>query len=184
MQRTAIQGHPSVITDITHVYQPGAKKTESEHHPFRYHFEDLFIGQTLTTHRRTITEADVVNFANVSWDHFYAHTDDTSFENTLFEKRVAHGYFIISAAAGLFVHPAKGPVLANYGLDELRFTKPMYVGATIYVKLTCKEKIIQEDREDEVPRGIVKWNVEVYDETHELSALATILTMVAKKPTN
>ena len=181
MQRTAVQGHPSVITDITHIYQPGAKKVESEHHPFRYHFEDLFIGQTLTTHRRTITEADVVNFANVSWDHFYAHTDDTSFENTLFEKRVAHGYFIISAAAGLFVHPAKGPVLANYGLDELRFTKPMYVGSTIYVKLTCKEKIVQEDREDEVPRGIVKWNVEVYDETHELSALATILTMVAKK---
>ncbi len=181
MQRTAIQGHPSVITDVTHVYQPGAKKTESEHHPFKYHFEDLFVGQTLTTHKRTITEADVVNFANVSWDHFYAHTDDTSFENTLFEKRVAHGYFIISAAAGLFVHPAKGPVLANYGLDELRFTKPMYVGATMYVKLTCKEKIIQEDREDEVPRGIVKWNVEVYDEENELSALATILTMVAKK---
>ncbi len=181
MQRTAVQGHPSVITDITHIYQPGAKKTESEHHPFKYHFEDLFVGQTLTTHKRTITEADVVNFANVSWDHFYAHTDDTSFENTLFEKRVAHGYFIISAAAGLFVHPAKGPVLANYGLDELRFTKPMYVGATMYVKLTCKEKIIQEDREGEVPRGIVKWNVEVYDETNELSALATILTMVAKK---
>jgi len=181
MQRTAVQGHPSVITDITHIYQPGSKKIESEHHPFRYYFEDLFVGQTLTTHKRTITEADIVNFANVSWDHFYAHTDDTSFENTLFEKRVAHGYFIISAAAGLFVHPAKGPVLANYGLDELRFTKPMYVGATMYVKLTCKEKIIQEDREDEVPRGIVKWNVEVYDETNELSALATILTMVAKK---
>ncbi|MCR9204947.1 MAG: phenylacetic acid degradation bifunctional protein PaaZ, partial [Halobacteriovoraceae bacterium] len=151
MQRTAIQGHPTTLTKITRVFQPGAERVESEKHPFRYHFEELEIGQTLTTHKRTITEADIVNFANVSWDHFYAHTDDTSFDGELFEKRVAHGYFIISAAAGLFVDPGKGPVLANYGLDELRFTKPVYVGATMKVKLTCKEKIDQENKPDQTP---------------------------------
>jgi len=181
MQRTAIQGHPTTLTRVTNVYQPGAERPESEIHPFRYHFEELEIGQTLTTHKRTITEGDIVNFANLSWDHFYAHTDDTSFDGTLFERRVAHGYFIISAAAGLFVDPGKGPVLANYGVDELRFTKPVYVGATIQVKLTCKEKINQEAKEDETPRGVVKWQVEVNDEEGEMVALGTILTMVAKK---
>ena len=181
MQRTAIQGHPSTLTKVTGVYQPGGARPESEKHPFRYYFEELEIGQTLTTHKRTITEADIVNFGNLSWDHFYAHTDDTSFDGTFFEGRVAHGYFIIAAAAGLFVDPGKGPVLANYGLDELRFTKPVYVGATIKVKLTCKEKVNQEDREGEIPRGVVKWQVEVTDEEQEVVALGTILTMVAKK---
>lgn len=182
MQRTAIQGHPTTLGKVTGIYQPGGARPESEKHPFRYHFEELEIGQTLTTHKRTVTETDIVNFANVSWDHFYAHTDDTSFEGTFFEKRVAHGYFVISAAAGLFVDPGKGPVLANYGVDELRFTKPVYVGATIQVRLTCKEKINQEDREGETPRGVVKWQVEVTDEEQEIVALGTILTMVAKLP--
>jgi oxepin-CoA hydrolase/3-oxo-5,6-dehydrosuberyl-CoA semialdehyde dehydrogenase len=181
MQRTAIQGHPTALTKVTNVYQPGAERPESEKHPFRYHFEELKIGQTLTTHKRTITEADIVNFANLSWDHFYAHTDVTSMDDTFFEGRVAHGYFIIAAAAGLFVDPGKGPVLANYGLDELRFTKPVYVGATIQVKLTCKEKVNQDDREGEIPRGVVKWQVEVTDDEKEVVALGTILTMVAKK---
>lgn len=182
MQRTAIQGHPTTLSKITQVYQPGADRPEANLHPFKQHFEDLVIGKTLTTHKRTITETDVVNFANVSWDHFYAHTDETSLdEETFFEKRVAHGYFIISAAAGLFVSPGKGPVLANYGLDELRFTKPVYVGTTIGVKLTVKEKIEQEDREGEIPRGIVKWLVEVSDEEKELVAQATILTLVRKR---
>lgn len=182
MQRTAIQGHPTTLSEVTGTYQPGGDRPESKTHPFKLHFEELSIGQTLSTHRRTITEADVVNFANVSWDHFYAHTDETSLENTLFEKRVAHGYFIISAAAGLFVSPEKGPVLANYGLDELRFTKPVYVGATMKVQLTVKEKIDQEDREGEIPRGVVKWQVEVTDETDEVVALGTILTLVKKLP--
>lgn len=181
MQRTAIQGHPTTLSKVTRIYQPGAERPESEKHPFRYHFEELQIGQTLTTHKRTITEADIVNFANVSWDHFYAHTDDTSFDGELFERRVAHGYFIISAAAGLFVDPGKGPVLANYGLDELRFTKPVYVGDTIKVRLTCKEKIDQENKPDQTPRGVVKWQVEVTDEEQEIVALGTILTLVAKK---
>lgn len=183
MQRTALQGDPSTLSFLTQSYLPGAKRPESTTHPFTQYFEELEVGQTLTTHKRTVTETDVVNFANISWDHFYAHTDETSLEGTLFERRVAHGYFVISAAAGLFVHAAKGPVLANYGLDELRFIKPVYVGATIGVKLTVKEKIGQDDREGEVPRGIVKWNVDVTDETGETVALATILTLVQKKGT-
>ncbi|PIK15463.1 phenylacetic acid degradation bifunctional protein PaaZ [Halobacteriovorax sp. JY17] len=181
MQRTAIQGHPTTLTAITNVYQPGSEQLDPGKHPFKKFFEELRIGDTHQTHRRTITETDIVNFANVSWDHFYAHTDVTSLEGTIFEKRVAHGYFIISAAAGLFVDPGKGPVLANYGLDELRFIKPVYAGATISVKLTCKEKIEQEPREGEDPRGVVKWQVEVSDEEGEVVALATILTLVAKK---
>jgi oxepin-CoA hydrolase / 3-oxo-5,6-dehydrosuberyl-CoA semialdehyde dehydrogenase len=182
MQRVAVQGSPSMITAITNVYQPHAQQVENEVHPFRKHFEDLQIGETLITGKRTVTEADIVNFANLSWDHFYAHTDHTSLEGTLFEKPVAHGYFIMSAAAGLFVDGKKGPVLLNYGIDELRFTKPVYAGSTIGVRLTVKEKTAQERREpDEIAKGIVKWYVEVYDETNETVAVATILTMVKKK---
>jgi oxepin-CoA hydrolase/3-oxo-5,6-dehydrosuberyl-CoA semialdehyde dehydrogenase len=122
-----------------------------------------------------------VNFANVSWDHFYAHTDHTSLDGTLFEKPVAHGYFILSAAAGLFVDAKKGPVLLNYGLDECRFMKPVYAGNTIQVRLTCKEKLPQDKKDDsDIPKGIVKWLVEVFDETNEHVAIATILTMVKR----
>lgn len=181
MQRTALQGDPTTLSYITESYLTGADRPESIIHPFKHYFEELEIGQTLTTHKRTVTESDVVNFANLSWDHFYAHTDETSLDGTLFEKRVAHGYFVISMAAGLFVDPGKGPVLANYGLDELRFIKPVYVGTTLGVRLTVKEKVNQEDREGETPRGIVKWQVDVYDDEGETVALATILTLVQKK---
>ena len=182
MQRVAIQGSPTTITAITNVYQQNAVGKEDEKHPFRKYFEELQIGDTLITHKRTVTEADIVNFANVSWDHFYAHTDHTSLEGTLFEKPVAHGYFILSAAAGLFVDAKKGPVLLNYGLEECRFLKPVYAGTTIGVQLTCKEKIEQETKDEmDIPKGIVKWLVEVKDETGEQVAIATILTMVAKK---
>ncbi len=182
MQRVAVQGSPSMITALTHVYQPHAAQTIEEKHPFRKYFEELQIGDTVITHKRTITEADIVNFANVSWDHFYAHTDHTSLTETLFEKPVAHGYFILSAAAGLFVDPGKGPVMLNYGLEECRFLKPVYAGSTIGVKLTCKEKIAQEKKEEkDLPRGIVKWYVDVYDETGESVAIATILTMVQRR---
>lgn len=182
MQRTAIQGSPTTLTAITNVYQPGAKQTEDIVHPFRKYFEDLQIGETLVTHKRTVTEGDIVNFANISGDNFYAHMDVTSLEGSIFEQRVAHGYFVISAAAGLFVDPKKGPVLANYGLDECRFTKPVYVGATIGVRLTVKEKIAQETRgEEDTPKGIVKWQVDVYDEGGETVALATILTLVQRR---
>lgn len=140
MQRTAVQGHPSTLTTINNEWYKGAEKFEDVVHPFRKYFDDLRIGETLQTHNRTITEADIVNFSGVSGDNFYAHTDITSLEGTIFEKRVAHGYFIISAATGLFVDPKKGPVLANYGIDQLRFTKPVYAGDTIHVNLTVKEK--------------------------------------------
>lgn len=182
MQRVAIQGSPGIITSITNVYQAGAPVKEDEKHPFRKYFEELTIGDAVITHKRTVTEADIVNFANVSWDHFYAHTDHTSLDGTIFEKPVAHGYFILSAAAGLFVDAKKGPVLLNYGLDECRFLKPVYAGTTIGVKLTCKEKTLQEKKEGEdFAKGIVKWLVEVSDQTGEPVAIATILTMVKSK---
>lgn len=181
MQRTAIQGSPTTLTHVTQRYVHGGKQTEDIVHPFRKYFDDLQIGETLITHKRTVTEADIVNFANVSGDNFYAHTDETSLEGTIFEKRVAHGYFVMSAAAGLFVDPKKGPVLANYGIDDFRFTKPVYVGMTIGVKLTVKEKIAKDKREDEPLQGVVKWMVDVYDETGETVALGTILTLVARK---
>ena len=182
MQRTAIQGHPSMLTAITEQYQPGAARPESEPHVFRKHFEELAVGDTVTTARHTVTDADIANFANVSGDHFYAHVDETSLEGTMFEGKVAHGYYILSKAAGLFVEPRKGPVLLNYGIDECRFTKPVYPGTTIGVKLTVVEKIDQERRQPEdVAKGIVRYRVEVDDHEGETVAVATILTMVKKQ---
>jgi oxepin-CoA hydrolase/3-oxo-5,6-dehydrosuberyl-CoA semialdehyde dehydrogenase len=181
MQRVAVQGSPSMLTAIGQVYQPKALQTETPVHPFRKHFEELEVGETLFTGKRTITEADISNFANLSWDHFYAHTDHTSLNGTLFDRPVAHGYFILSAAAGLFVDGKKGPVLLNYGIDELRFVKPVYAGTTIGVRLTVKEKISQETKvPGDIAKGIVKWYVEIYDQLDETLAVATILTMVKK----
>lgn len=182
MQRTAIQGSPSTISRITNVYQHGGKRNETVEHPFQKYFEDLKVGDSLTTAKHTVTEADITNFANVSGDNFYAHMDATSLEGTIFEGRVAHGYFILSKAAGLFVDAKKGPVLLNYGIDECRFTKPVYPGMTIGVKFTCKQKTDQEKRsEDDVAKGIVRWLVDVYDDEGETVAIATILTMVKKR---
>lgn len=182
LQRTALQGHPSMLTEITQRYQYGGAYKEKDVHPFKKYFEDIEVGETVITAKHTITVTDIVNFANVSGDNFYAHMDETSLEGTTFEGRVAHGYFVLSKAAGLFVDAKKGPVLLNYGLDECRFTKPVYPGATIGVRFTCKEKINQEKKtEDDVAKGIVKFLVDVYDETGETVALATILTMVKKR---
>lgn len=181
LQRTAIQGHPTTITAITEQFQIGAAMPEANPHVFRKHFEELVIGETVFTHKHTVTEADIVNFANVSGDNFYAHMDATSLEGTIFEQRVAHGYFLLSKAAGLFVDPKKGPVLLNYGVDEARFTKPVYPGTTIGVRFTVKEKVDQEKRsEDDIAKGIVKFLVDIYDQTGETVGIATILTMVKK----
>ena len=181
LQRTAIQGHPETITRITEQFQIGANQPEAKPHIFRKHFEELVVGETVFTHKHTVTVSDIVNFANVSGDNFYAHMDETSLDGTIFEQRVAHGYFILSKAAGLFVDPAKGPVLLNYGIDECRFTKPVYAGATIGVKFTVKEKIDQKKKDDEdISKGIVKFLVDIYDETEETVGIATILTMVKK----
>lgn len=185
MQRTAIQGSPTMLTKITNQYHYGAEQLEFDKHVFQRYFEEIQIGETLITRKHTVSETDIINFANVSGDNFYAHVDATSLEGTIFERNVAHGYWVLSKAAGLFVDGKKGPVLLNYGLDECRFTKPVYPGMTIGVRFTAKEKIAQEKKdEDDIKKGIVKFLVDVYDETGETVALATILTMVKFKEQN
>ena len=192
LQRTAIQGSPSMITAISNVYQPYAKGNISDIHPFKKYFEELNIADQLVTEKRLITSEDISRFADLSGDHFYAHMINTDFNETMFEEQVAHGYFIMSAAAGLFVDSYdKNPVLLNYGIDELRFTKPVYAGASLYIRFTCKEKIAQELKEinpemsmpkgSDIPKGIVKWLVEMFDDTDEIVGIATILTMVQMK---
>ena len=182
LQRTAIQGHPTAITAITKQYQVGAVQNTKGPHVFRKHFEEIEIGDTVITDQHTVTLDDIENFADLSGDKFYAHMDENSLEGTIFTERVAHGYFILSKAAGLFVDPEKGPVLLNYGIDECRFIKPVYPGMTIGVKFTAKEKISQEKKDEEdVAKGIVKFLVDVYDDENETVMLATILTMIKNK---
>ncbi len=191
LQRTAIQGSPSMITEITNVYQPHAKGKDPGKHPFKKYFEELQIGDQIITKKRAITSEDIDRFADLSGDHFYAHIKTTDFTGTIFEQQVAHGYFIMSIAAGLFVDSyEKNPVLLNYGIDELRFTKPVYPGAEVYIRFTCKEKLPNDKRViekpedfkrgDDIDKGIVKWLVEFLDETDEITGVATILTMVAR----
>jgi oxepin-CoA hydrolase/3-oxo-5,6-dehydrosuberyl-CoA semialdehyde dehydrogenase len=182
MQRTALQGSPSTITKVSNQWIKGASQPTDRIHPFRKYFDEIEVGDTLITHRRTITESDIVNFAGISGDYFYAHMDDIAARESIFEKRVAHGYFILSAAAGLFVDPAPGPVLANYGLDNLRFVKPVYAGDTIQVRLTCKQKTAKETPPDVIPQGVVAWDVEVTNQDQEPVAIYTILTLVKRKP--
>ena len=185
LQRTAIQGSPSTITAILNQYQQGAKPILKDIHPFKQYFEDLEISETLITEKHTVTLDDIEKFAELSGDKFYAHMDENALDGTIFTGRVAHGYFILSRAAGLFVDAPKGPVLLNYGIDECRFTKPVYPGSSIAVRFTCKEKIEQEKKNPEdIAKGIVKFLVDVYDETGETVAIATILTMVKKRNQN
>ena len=185
LQRTAIQGSPTTITAILNQYQQGAKPILKEIHPFKQYFEDLEISETLITEKHTVTLDDIEKFAELSGDKFYAHMDENALDGTIFTGRVAHGYFILSRAAGLFVDAPKGPVLLNYGIDECRFTKPVYPGSSIAVRFTCKEKIEQEKKNPEdIAKGIVKFLVDVYDETGETVAIATILTMVKKRNQN
>ena len=198
LQRTALQGSPTTITAITNVYQQNAKARlpdgqgkNSGKHPFKKYFEELQIGDQIITKKRIITSEDIDKFADLSGDHFYAHIKTTDFTGTMFEQQVAHGYFIMSIAAGLFVDGyEKNPVLLNYGIDELRFTKPVYPGAEIHIRFTCKEKLPNDKRivekpedfkrGDDIEKGIVKWLVEMIDETDEVTGVATILTMVKK----
>jgi oxepin-CoA hydrolase / 3-oxo-5,6-dehydrosuberyl-CoA semialdehyde dehydrogenase len=184
MQRVAVQGSPTMITAISEQYQQNAKGKTSGIHPFKKMFEELEIGDQIVTEKRLITSEDIDRFADLSGDHFYAHIKETNFEGTMFTHQVAHGYFIMSVAAGLFVDSYEmNPVLLNYGIDELRFTKPVYPGTSVYVRFSCKEKIEQERRDEEdIPKGIVKWLVEIFDESDEpLVGIATILTMVKMK---
>ena len=183
LQRAAVQGSPTMLAAITGEHVRGAALIETEVHPFRRHFETLRIGESLLTHRRTVTEADIVAFGGISGDYFYLHFDEVAAAQSAFGKRIAHGYFVLSAAAGLFVSPAPGPVLANYGLDTLRFVKPVAIGDTIRARLTCKRKT---DRQrvgpDGVGQGVVAWDVEVSNQHGELVASYDILTLVAKQP--
>jgi oxepin-CoA hydrolase/3-oxo-5,6-dehydrosuberyl-CoA semialdehyde dehydrogenase len=184
LQRAAVQGSPTMLTAVTGEYVRGAEVKESEIHPFRRWFEDLEIGHSLLTHRRTVSEADIVNFGGVSGDYFYMHFDEIAAKDTQFGKRIAHGYFVLSAAAGLFVSPAPGPVLANYGLDNLRFVAPVAIGDTIRARLTCKRKV-DRNRTDEQGRGqgVVAWDVQVTNQHDELVASYDILTLVQKRGT-
>jgi oxepin-CoA hydrolase/3-oxo-5,6-dehydrosuberyl-CoA semialdehyde dehydrogenase len=183
LQRTAVQGSPTMLAAVTGEYVRGAKVQEEALHPFRKWFDDLAIGDSLLTHRRTVTDADIVAFGGISGDYFYMHFDDIAAKESPFGKRIAHGYFVLSAAAGLFVSPAKGPVLANYGLDTLRFVKPVGIGDTIQARLTCKRKIDRPAKKDQQGQGVVAWDVQVTNQDGDLVASYDILTLVLKRPT-
>lgn len=181
LQRCAVQSSPTMLSAVTGEYQRGGAVIESEIHPFRRHFEDVEVGMSLLTHRRTVSEADIVNFGGLSGDYFYMHFDEVAAKASPFGQRIAHGYFVLSAAAGLFVSPAPGPVLANYGLENLRFVTPVAIGDTIQARLTAKRKIDRPPREDQPAQGVIGWDVAVTNQRGELCASYEILTLVAKR---
>jgi oxepin-CoA hydrolase/3-oxo-5,6-dehydrosuberyl-CoA semialdehyde dehydrogenase len=181
MQRTAVQGSPDTLTAITRQFTTGATPKIEPLHPFKKTFDELQIGDSLISHRRTVTEADIVNFGCISGDHFYVHFDEIGARESFFGKRVAHGYFVLSAAAGLFVDPAQGPLMANYGLENLRFTEPVGIGDTIRVRLTCKQKIRKEKRpEEDRASGVVVWDAEVTNQDDVTVAVYDIMTLVER----
>lgn len=176
MQRTALQGSPETLAAIGNRWIRGGAEATSGVHPFRKTFEQLAIGDTLHTEPRQVTLDDINHFAEFTGDRFYAHTDEEAArKNPFFDGRVAHGYLIVSFAAGLFVDPDFGPVLANYGLDELRFAQPVNYGDTLKVRLTCKQKTLREG----AGYGEVRWDTEVSNQDDEIVATYDVLTMVA-----
>ncbi|HYB33532.1 MAG TPA: phenylacetic acid degradation bifunctional protein PaaZ [Steroidobacteraceae bacterium] len=178
LQRTAVQGTPDVITAVTARWAKGARELDPGTHPFRKPFAALAIGDTFNSTERTVTVDDIERFAELSGDRFYAHMDEVeAARNPLFGGRVAHGYLLISAAAGLFVDPPYGPVLANYGIDSLRFTKPVKPGDRIKVRLTCKEKCLRLG----AGYGEVRWDTAITNQNGEAVANYDVLTMVSEK---
>ena len=178
MQRTALQGSPKMLTAVTGSWSKSAPIVEKDRHPFRYHFEDLNIGQTFYSKAREVTLADIEHFAHFTGDTFYAHMDEEATKgHPFFPGRVAHGYLLLSFAAGLFVDPDPGPVLANYGLDSLRFVKPVQPGESIKVRLTAKDKSPRNRQ-----YGEVRWDVEITTGTGETAATYELLTMNAVRP--
>jgi len=178
MQRTAVQGTPDVIAAVTGRWVRGARQLDPGVHPFRKPFNELVIGDTFSSGEREVTLEDIERFAALSGDTFYAHMDEAAAaRNPLFGGRVAHGYFLISAAAGLFVDPPYGPVLANYGIDHLRFTKPVKPGDRIKVRLTCKEKSFRPA----AGHGEVRWDTEITNQNGESVASYDVLTIVSDK---
>lgn len=178
MQRTALQGSPETLTAATRRWIRGAKQLDPGAHPFRKTFGELRIGDTIKTGERVVTLEDIGKFADLTGDRFYAHTDpDAAARNPFFKGQVAHGYFIVAAAAGLFVDAPFGPVLANYGLDELRFAKPVNPGDRLRVRLTCKQKTLRAG----TGYGEVRWDSEVTNQNGETVAAYDVLTMVATR---
>ncbi len=178
MQRTAVQGSPRSLSAVTGRWVAGAPTVTTDVHPFRHHFEELAIGEVLHTEAHTVTAEDVSRFVELTGDSFYAHTDPVAAaQNPLFGGIVAHGYFVISRVAGLFVEPSPGPVLANYGLDNLRFVTPVRLGDTIKAQLTCKEKKARQTEN----YGEVRWDLDVRNQDGALVASYDVLTLVAKK---
>ncbi len=177
MQRTAVQGTPDVITAVTGRYTRGARGRDPGMHPFRKPFGELRVGDTFVSGEREVTLADIEAFARLTNDLFYAHMDEAAARrNPLFGGRVAHGYFLVSAAAGLFVDPPYGPVLANYGLEALRFVKPVKPGDRIRVRLTCKEKTLRAGK----GYGEVRWDTEISNQRGEAVATYDVLTLVSE----
>jgi oxepin-CoA hydrolase / 3-oxo-5,6-dehydrosuberyl-CoA semialdehyde dehydrogenase len=176
MQRTAVQGAPDTITAISGRWVRGSRQRDAGRHPFRIPFNELQLGDTLRSSDREVTIADIEQFAALSGDNFYAHmSEKEAARNPLFGGRVAHGYFLISAAAGLFVDPDYGPVLGNYGIDELRFVKPVKPGDKIKVRLTCARKSLRADK----GWGEVAWDTEITNQNEETVASYNVLTMVS-----
>jgi oxepin-CoA hydrolase/3-oxo-5,6-dehydrosuberyl-CoA semialdehyde dehydrogenase len=177
LQRTAVQGSPDMLTAVAGKWVRGSATRTGNVHPFRKSLAELEIGDTLVTGTRTVTLEDIEHFAEFTGDTFYAHMDEAAAKaNPFFEGRVAHGYYIVSAAAGLFVQPDPGPVLANYGVDALRFLTPVYPGDTLQVSLTCKEINPREGAD----YGEVRWDTTVTNQRSEVVAQYDVLTMVAK----
>ncbi|MFL6846085.1 MAG: phenylacetic acid degradation bifunctional protein PaaZ [Allosphingosinicella sp.] len=173
MQRTALQGSPAVLSSIIGQWLPGAPKPGGDQHPFRKRISELDIGYTLKTASRTVSLEDIEHFAAFTGDNFYAHMDEEAAKaNPIFDGRVAHGYLILSFAAGLFVDPDPGPVLANYGLETLRFQTPLYPGDSMRVELTVKSKSVRNEE-----MGEVRWAVYVYNQKDEVVASYDLLTM-------
>jgi oxepin-CoA hydrolase/3-oxo-5,6-dehydrosuberyl-CoA semialdehyde dehydrogenase len=172
MQRTALQSSPAMIAAITEQYVAGAPKHVIDVHPFRLKMSELAIGDTWVTGSRAVTLEDIEHFANFTGDKFYAHMDEEAAKaSPIFEGRVAHGYLILSFAAGLFVDPNPGPVLANTGLENLRFLTPLYPGDSMRVELTVKSKSLKSDE-----TGVVRWAVEIFNQKDELVATYDLLT--------
>jgi oxepin-CoA hydrolase/3-oxo-5,6-dehydrosuberyl-CoA semialdehyde dehydrogenase len=178
MQRTAVQASPRVLAAVTRRWIPGTERNADGGHPFRKPLADLRTGDTVVAGPRPVTLADIEHFAEFTGDNFYAHMDeDAARANPFFDGRVAHGYLIVSFAAGLFVHPDPGPVLANYGLENLRFLTPVYPGDELTVTLTCKQIIPRED----AGHGEVRWDAEVTNQDGKPVATYDVLTLVAKQ---
>ena len=177
MQRTALQGSPDMLSAITEQWMTGSKRQLDDKHPFQKRFDELELGDAVITDKREITLEDIESFAELTGDKFYAHMDaDAARRNPFFEDRVAHGYFLVSLAAGLFVWPGEGPVLANYGLDFLRFASPVYAGDVLQVQFTCKHKVNRETED----YGEVRWDTTIVNQDAQVVANYDVLTLVAK----